>query len=154
MTVVSARTGEGFAELTALLAAKTVVLLGPSGAGKTSVMNRLVPHTDARVGEVSAATGKGTHTTTWVEMLELPGGGRLIDSPGLRALDLTGVGPRELVLHFPEMEPLTGACRFPDCLHRAEPACAIKDGVASGAIAPSRYDSYLRILESLERGTG
>jgi ribosome biogenesis GTPase len=154
VSVVSVTNGTGMDGLRILIAGKTVVLLGPSGAGKSSLMNRLVPGAEVRVGSVSVATGKGKHTTTWVEMHELPGGGRLIDSPGLRALDLTGVLARDLALHFPEIESLAGPCRFLDCVHVAEPDCAVKRAVESGAMAPHRYESYRKIFESLGRGAG
>jgi len=150
----SAASGEGQDALVERLAGQTAVFIGPSGAGKSSLLNRLVPSADVRVGDVSAASGKGTHTTTWAEMHDLPGGGRVIDGPGLRTLDLTDVEVRDLARHFPEMDALAGDCRFPDCAHMAEPDCAIKDAVTSGGVAPHRYESYRRIYESLARGTG
>jgi ribosome biogenesis GTPase len=147
-------TGEGIDVLAAVLGSRTAVLLGPSGAGKTSLLNRLVPGAAGRVDTVSDSTGKGRHTTTWVERMDLPGGGHLIDSPGLRVLDLSGVEPEDLVRHFPEMAGLASGCRFPDCRHRAEPQCAVKAGVEAGAVWEHRYDSYLRIMDSLEKGRG
>ncbi len=151
---LSARTGAGLEALRARIGGGTGVLLGPSGAGKSSLINRLVPGAGLRVGEVSDRTGKGRHTTTWVEMLDLPGGGSLVDSPGLRVLDLSGLDPSALAAHFPEMIRRAPECRFQDCRHLAEPGCAIKEAVAAGGIAPHRYDSYRRIHDSLERGEG
>jgi ribosome biogenesis GTPase len=150
----SAVSGEGIDALSAALGTGTAVLLGPSGAGKTSLMNRLVPGADRRVEAISGSTGKGRHTTTWVERLDRPRGGHLIDSPGLRVLDLSGVEPQDLAGHFPELERLAPRCRFPDCRHRAEPGCAVKAAVADGSVREHRYDSYLRIMDSLERGAG
>ncbi len=150
----SALSGEGVEGIRELLAGKTAVLLGPSGAGKSSLINRLVPMAGLRVGELSIQTGKGSHTTTWVEMLDLPGGGRLVDSPGLRVLDLTGLDPAELVNHFPELRELAPRCRFPDCRHLSEPDCAVQEGLAEGSVAPHRYQSYRRIHHSLEAGEG
>lgn len=150
----SALLGEGIDALAAALGARTAVLLGPSGAGKTSLLNRLVPGAGRRVDAISDSTGKGRHTTTWVERLDLPDGGHLIDSPGLRVLDLSGVAPEDLARHFPEIARLAPGCRFPDCRHRAEPDCAVKAGVEAGTVRAHRYDSYLRIMESLERGRG
>jgi ribosome biogenesis GTPase len=147
-------TGEGLQDLGLALAGETCVFLGPSGVGKSSLINRLVVGEDLRVGEVSARTNKGRHTTAWVEMVPLPRGGRLVDSPGLRVLDLTGVSADAVAEHFPEVERASGGCRFGDCRHRSEPGCAVKAAVESGEIAPSRYDSYLRIGESLSRGEG
>jgi ribosome biogenesis GTPase len=151
---VSAREGAGIDELARALCGTTSALLGPSGAGKTSLLNRLVPRAGAAVQDVSERTGKGKHTTTWVEMLPLPGGGWLVDSPGLRALDLSLVHPEDLAGHFPEIARAPGHCRFPDCRHLGEPGCRVKEALAQGRIAPHRYDSYERILRSLERGEG
>lgn len=151
---VSAETGLGIDVLSETLAGKTGVMIGPSGTGKSSLLNRLVPDAELRVGEVSERTQKGRHTTTWVEMLELPNGGRLVDSPGIRVLDLSGVDPADLIQHFQEMAPLTAECRFQDCRHLAEPDCGVKLGVDEGRIASHRYDSYRRIHESLKEGKG
>jgi ribosome biogenesis GTPase len=150
----SAARGEGIDELARALAGVTAVFLGASGVGKSSLVNRLAPDASVRVGEVSEATGKGRHVTSWVEMIDLPGGGGVIDSPGLRVLDLTGVPPAGLGSHFPEIRALEGECRFPDCRHAAEPDCAVKAAAERGEIAPHRYDSYRRILDSLSRGEG
>ena len=150
----SAASGDGIDALITALAGQTAVFIGPSGAGKSSLINRLVPTADARVGDISAASGKGVHTTTWAQMHDLPGGGHVIDGPGLRMLDLSHVTAEELAQHFPEMDALTGDCRFPDCVHMAEPDCAVKDAVTSGRMAAHRYDSYRRIYESLARGAG
>jgi ribosome biogenesis GTPase len=151
---VSARTEEGMDELRERLAQGVAVLLGPSGAGKTSLVNRLVPEAELRVGEISERTQKGRHTTTWVEMIPLPSGGSLVDSPGLRVLDLSGLPPEELAGHFPEFRERAQGCRFQDCRHLAEPDCAIKEAVEAGRIAGHRYLSYRRIHESLSAGEG
>jgi len=147
-------TGEGMEDLKARLAGKTCILFGPSGVGKSSLINVLNPDADLRVGEISDRTDKGMHTTTWVEMIRLVGGGRLIDSPGIRVLDLTGVSPENLTEHFPEMTRDLRRCRFSDCWHRTEPGCEVKAALERGEIAPSRYDSYCRIMDSLESGHG
>ena len=151
---VSALTGAGVETLQNHLAGKTGVMIGPSGAGKSTLLNRLIPDADARVGEISERTQKGRHTTSWVEMWDIPGGGRLLDSPGLRVLDLTGVDPGDLAGYFPEIAALVSGCRFQDCRHVAEPGCAVKEGVDGGRVARHRFKSYQRIYESLESGKG
>lgn len=151
---VSAETGEGLPALAERLAGRASVLVGPSGAGKSTLVNRLVPGAGVRVGEISDRTEKGRHTTSWVELLDLPGGGHLIDSPGLRVLGLTGIAPEDLAGHFPEIRERADGCRFQNCRHRAEPDCAVKAAVADGAIAEERYASYARIYASLEAGAG
>jgi len=150
----SAASGERVDELLVQLSGQTAVFIGPSGVGKSSLLNRLVPSADARVGDVSASSGKGVHTTTWVEMQELPGGGHVIDGPGLRTLDLSDVSIGELARHFPEMNALSDDCRFPDCAHLSEPDCAVKDAITAGQLAPHRYESYRRIYASLAKGNG
>ena len=150
----SATSGNGVEELLGRISGQTVVFIGPSGAGKSSLLNRLVPSADARVGDVSASSGKGVHTTTWVQMHDLPGGGHVIDGPGLRTLDLSDVAVADLSQHFPEMHALADDCRFPDCAHLSEPDCAVKNALSSGGLAPHRYESYRRIYESLSRGNG
>mgnify|MGYP002624216552 CR=1 FL=1 len=151
---VSTHTGQGVEALRAGLAGKTVALLGPSGVGKTSLVNALAPGMDLPVGEISEQTQKGRHTTTWVELLRMPDGGALIDSPGIRVLDLSGLEPHELAAHFPEFRDYHQGCRFRDCSHTAEPKCAVKQALAEGQVPESRYDSYVRIYESLESGSG
>jgi len=151
---VSARTEAGMDALRGRLARGASVLLGPSGVGKTSLVNRLVPEAELRVGEISERTQKGRHTTTWVEMIPLPSGGSLVDSPGLRVLDLSGLRPEDLADHFPEFRERAGACRFQDCRHLSEPGCAVKEAVEAGAVAGHRYLSYRRIHDSLVAGEG
>lgn len=151
---VSARTGEGLDALRGLAAAKVCVVIGPSGVGKSSLIQALAPGIELRTGEISRRTGKGQHTTTWVEMWPLSSGGRLIDSPGLRVLDLTGLDPDRLGEHFPDLHAVASGCRFGDCIHLSEPGCAVKEAVADGRLAAFRYDSYVRIRASLLAGQG
>jgi len=149
----SAHTGAGLAALHDALAGRVTLLLGKSGVGKTSLLNGLEPGLGLRVAEVSAATGKGRHTTTQVALFPLAGGsaggaagGGVIDTPGTREFGLWDVDPDALALYFPEMRPLVGRCKFGlDCRHDEEPGCAIRQAVLGGSISPRRYQSYLRL---------
>jgi ribosome biogenesis GTPase len=149
VVAVSARTGEGLEELRRLLSGGTSVFIGPSGVGKSSLINALVPGAELRTGNLSRSTGKGRHTTTWVEIVPLGDGIEVVDSPGLRVLGLWGVGPDDLAHHFREFAD-AGECRFSGCTHVHEPGCAVREAAEAGRIAPSRYDSYVRIRETLE----
>ncbi len=140
--------GKGLEALGAFLRGKQTLLLGPSGVGKTTLLNRLMPGLDLATGMISTATGRGVHTTTRVDYLPLPDGGAVLDSPGLRSIQ-PWIEPHEAAGCFPEMRPLLGDCHFRDCLHRGEPRCAIRKASESGAIDPRRYESYLRIVETL-----
>jgi ribosome biogenesis GTPase len=147
----SVATGEGVAELRALLAGRTTALLGKSGVGKSSLLNALEPTIEQRVSEVSGATGKGRHTTTATRLFPLsgPAGGYLADTAGIRSLGLNRETERHLDECFPEFRLLLGACRLRACGHTVEPDCAIRDAVLRGAIDRQRYDSYRRM-----RGAG
>ena len=145
----STRTGEGIAELGRLLAGKTAVFVGHSGVGKSSLLAALSPGLEVRVAEVSRVDHKGRHTTTRARVYRLAGGTRIIDTPGIREFGLWQMGARELALYFDEFESLAVGCRFNDCSHSHEPRCAVRDAAERGEIAPERYATYLRILESL-----
>ncbi len=146
----SAATGAGVAELRAFLEGKVSVFLGPSGVGKSSLLNALAPGKDLRTGDVSRKTGEGRHTTTWVELHDLGGGTFVGDTPGLEAFTFWKVDAGNLREQFPEFEELAPSCKFRDCRHRREPKCAVLAAVGEGRIAASRHASYLRILELLE----
>lgn len=143
----SAVTGEGVEELRAQLAGKITVLAGPSGVGKTSLINALHPSLNLQVGQLSEAgeKGKGKHTTQVRQLFELPDGGYIADIPGLRSLALWDIQPEELDAYFREIAPLVSGCQFNDCTHSHEPGCAVRAAANSGAIDPERYDSYLRL---------
>jgi ribosome biogenesis GTPase / thiamine phosphate phosphatase len=145
----SAATGEAVDRLAALLRDRCSVFAGPSGTGKSSLLNRLLPGVELRTGEISAA-GKGRHTTTAAQLVRIPGGrGHTIDTPGVKEFGLVGIAPRELALHFPEF-PVPNQCRFLDCRHVSEPGCAVRAAVDDGRIAASRRESYLEFLRELE----
>ncbi|MCZ6572417.1 MAG: ribosome small subunit-dependent GTPase A [Planctomycetota bacterium] len=146
---VSAQTGDGIEDVRALLKDHVTTLLGHSGVGKSSIANRLDPALSLRTGEVHESSGQGMHTTTTIALLRLPWGGYLVDTPGIRAFGLWDVGERDLGSGFREIAARANDCRFNDCLHEKEPSCAVKAAVESGAIDPVRYESYLRILQTL-----
>jgi ribosome biogenesis GTPase len=146
--LTSAVTGQGLEELRARLIGRISAFVGASGVGKSTLLNALQPGLRLRAAEVSK-TGKGRHTTTAADLLPLTGGGYLADTPGLKEIALWGVTADDLAELFPEFRPHLGQCRFARCTHRGEPDCAIRAAVDAGEIAPSRYDSYLKIREEL-----
>jgi ribosome biogenesis GTPase len=146
---MSVLTGEGMEEARRLLEDSISLLSGHSGVGKSSFLNALFPEMHLKTHEVSGWSGKGTHTTTFAEMLDLPGGGRIIDTPGMREFGLVDISKPELSGYFPEMRVLAGQCQFNNCLHMGEPGCVVKEAVAEGRIAMDRYTSYCAILESI-----
>ena len=149
---VSARTGQGLAALAEALAGHDAALVGHSGVGKSTLLNAMIPGSGIEVGALSRATGRGRHVTSATTLYRLPGGGFLVDSPGIRSFGLFGVEPARVRLHFREFLPVQASCRYDDCLHRDEPGCAVREAAQAGAIAARRYESYLRILTSVESG--
>jgi ribosome biogenesis GTPase len=149
--VLSPRSGEGIAEVTACLSpGRTGALLGSSGVGKTTIINRLLGDETRLTRDVRASDSKGRHTTTRRELVVLPGGGLIIDTPGMRELQLWEGegGVRET---FEDIERLAADCHFSDCAHRDEPQCAVKAAVASGDLDSSRLESYLKLQDELAR---
>ena len=143
----SCKTAPGIGALEAVLQGRTSILVGQSGVGKSSMVNSLIPDLKIQTGVLSRVTGKGTHTTTTTIMYTLPGGGRLIDSPGVWEYGLWQMDQPELVLGFIEFAPFLGYCKFNDCHHDSEPLCAVRKAVESGSVAAWRHQSYLRLLE-------
>jgi ribosome biogenesis GTPase len=141
----SALTGQGLDELRGRLQDKLSVLSGPSGVGKSSLLNALEPGLGLRARAVSTATTKGRHTTVHVELLPLAAGGYVADTPGIRSLGLWDVEPDELDGYFVEIGPWVADCEFSDCTHMHEPGCAVLAAVERGDIARSRYESYVRL---------
>lgn len=146
----SAVDGQGIDDLRALLCGKTSVFTGPSGVGKSSLLNAIEPGLSLRTAAVSEAHGKGRHTTVTAELVPLSCGGHVADTPGLRELGLWGVEPEQLPNCFVEFRPFIGACKFGrSCSHTHEPGCAVKAAVEAGQIEVARYDSYCKLREEL-----
>lgn len=147
----AAKSGEGVAQLRETLCNGISALTGPSGVGKSSLLNQVQPGLALRVGSISEVLNKGKHTTVTAELLHLECGGYVADTPGLRELGLWGVDKDELDLYFPEFEDLLGTCKYGNsCSHSHEPGCAVQAAVASGEILRSRYESYLKLLQGDE----
>lgn len=146
----SSRTAEDLVDLQAYLADKTSAFVGQSGVGKSSLVNALLPGTDLAVGALSEANNKGQHTTTTAKLFHFPGGGQLIDSPGIREFGLWHIDNQALLEGFREFRPVLGFCRFRDCQHQQEPGCALLQALEEGGISRQRMQSYLRIKAELE----
>ena len=142
---VSALDGTNITELRSLLKDKVSLFSGHSGVGKSSLINALLPELDLRTHQVSDWSDKGMHTTTFAEMFELPGGGFIIDTPGIRELGVIDIEKQELSHFFPEMRGRMHDCRFHNCRHINEPGCAVLEALQEGEIELSRYESYLSI---------
>lgn len=148
----STKSGEGIAELGELLEDKLTVVAGPSGVGKSSLINAIHPALNLRVGDVSEFLHKGKHTTRSPQLFTLPFGEEsyVADTPGIRELGLYDIDPSNLPFYFVEMKSFLHDCRFPSCTHDHEPDCAVRRAVEEGKIKASRYDSYLRMLHGEE----
>ncbi len=148
----SAKTGMGTSELQARLHGKISVLAGPSGVGKSSLLNSLQPGLGLAVRAVSQATEKGRHTTVVRQLFPLTGGGYVADTPGLKAMALWDIQPDELDGYFPELRELVDGCQFSNCTHTHEPGCAVLAAVARGQVHPERYASYVRMRKNEKVG--
>lgn len=148
--LTAASEGEGMEEVEELLKDKTTLISGHSGVGKSTIINRLLPHLQLKTKNVSGWSGKGLHTTTFAEMFDLPGGGQLIDTPGVREFGIVDIPKTELSHYFLEMQPYLTQCQFNNCIHMDEPGCAVKEAVEEGEIDMDRYVSYATILATIE----
>ncbi len=148
--LISVKDRIGTEDLRNLLRNKTTLISGHSGVGKSTFINAVFPDMALRTQEVSGWSGKGLHTTTFAEMFDIPGGGSIIDTPGIRELGLVGIARQELSHYFPEMRKLINDCQFNNCLHMNEPGCAVKEAVNKGEISIDRYVSYCTILDSID----
>ncbi|MFQ5569240.1 MAG: ribosome small subunit-dependent GTPase A [Rhodothermales bacterium] len=150
--LTSALTGEGVNAFRNALLDQTSVITGPSGVGKSTLLNAAEPGLDLRTGEVSLKTRKGRHTTTHAALFPLSDGGFVVDTPGMREFGVIDLEPWELTHFFPEFQPYLEDCRFPTCTHDHEPGCAVKEAVLEDEITEQRYYSYLNILHSIRMG--
>ncbi|MBL4656163.1 MAG: ribosome small subunit-dependent GTPase A [Bacteroidia bacterium] len=148
--VISAKTGENIDKVKTSLIGKVSLFAGNSGVGKSTILNWIAPDLELQTNPISSATGKGVHTTTFVEMHEISDNSFLIDTPGIKELGIVEIEPYEISHFFVEMRELIGNCKFNDCLHTNEPNCAILEALENGSIHESRYKSYVNILESLQ----
>lgn len=145
---VSNKTGEGIETLKRILAGKTSVLAGPSGVGKSSLLNSLAPELARKTGEIGEKLKRGRHTTRHVELM-VCAGGLIADTPGFSSLHLPEMRREELTGYFPDFQPYSDQCRFKSCLHFREPDCAVKDAIKREEISESRYRHYLIFLEEV-----
>lgn len=143
-------TGQGMKDFKELLKDKLTLISGQSGVGKSTLINRVAPSLILKTQEISDYSGKGQHTTTFAEMFDLPFGGQIIDTPGIKTLGFNHLEEMDVAHNFRELFELSKECKFGDCMHRNEPKCAVKEALENGEIAPSRYENYLAILQEIE----
>lgn len=148
--LVSSTTGEGVDAIREALKDKVTLTGGQSGVGKSTLINAIQPELALRTTELSDYTGKGQHTTTFAEMFELDFGGFIIDMPGIKTLSFNNLEPMDVAHNFREFFALSSECRFPDCLHRNEPGCAVLEAIDAGIVSELRYLNYDKILEEVE----
>lgn len=147
---ISVRMEQGINEVKELLRGKTTVLAGPSGVGKSSLINQLVPEAEMETGEISQKIERGRHTTRHSELFCIEDNTYIMDTPGFSSLYLDNIEKEELKDYFPEFEPYEEECRFRGCLHLNEPDCAVKDALSNGEISQSRYDNYRLLFEEIK----
>jgi ribosome biogenesis GTPase / thiamine phosphate phosphatase len=151
LLTLSAETGEGAADLSELIRGRTGALVGQSGVGKSTLLNRLLGETVARTSEVSDRSREGRHTTTTAILYALPGGGELIDSPGVRDFKLWPLSPGEVGNLYREIREAALQCRFNDCTHRSEPGCVVREALEDGRISTRRYRSYRKLFNMMQQ---
>lgn len=150
--LVSARTARGIGQLTRVVAQRTTLFCGPSGVGKSALLNAIHPGYRLREGSISEATAKGRHTTTTAQLLPLPDGGFVVDTPGIKEFGFWDLAPESLAVSFPEFARHTADCEFGDCTHTDEQGCALRAAVERSALSSRRYTSFLRLREELVAG--
>ncbi len=147
MVEISASTGEGLKELEELIKGKTVAFAGPSGVGKSTIINELIPEAEMETGGISKKTLRGRHTTRHVEIFEAQGGGLVYDTPGFTSFEIMEAGEDDLKNYYPEIEKFHGKCYYDNCRHLKEPDCAVRAAVKNGEISKVRYLSYKSNME-------
>lgn len=148
--LTAASKGEGIDEVKALLQDKTTLISGHSGVGKSTLINQIVPGLELRTKNVSGWSGKGLHTTTFAEMFDIPGGGKLIDTPGVREFGIVDIPRAELSHYFLDIQEYINDCQFNNCQHLDEPGCAVKEAVEAGELDMERYLSYVAIWHTID----
>ena len=151
MVFVSGKTGEGIEKLSAQLSGKRAAFAGPSGVGKSTITNLLIPHANMETGTVSQKTQRGKHTTRHVEIFETDNGGLVFDTPGFTSFDILEASEENLASYYPEFAALSYACRFDNCRHIKEPNCAVRAALEEGQVSRIRYDSYLANMEEIKK---
>lgn len=146
----SCKTKQGIDEIKDLLRDKITVFAGPSGVGKSTLLNNIQSNLKLQTGDISHKTSRGKHTTRHVELIELDLGGWVVDTPGFSTLDIDFLNEKELQDYFIEIFDKSNSCRFSGCLHYKEPGCAVKEAVDSGEISKSRYENYLSMLQEIK----
>ena len=149
LLMVSAQEGQGIQELKNLLTGRVTVFAGPSGVGKSSLLNAVDSNLELATGKISDKIKRGKHTTRAACLLPLPEGGTVVDTPGFSAAELENIDKAQLAHYFPEFRPYIEKCYYNTCTHSHEPDCAVKEAVAAGAICQARYDAYLNILQTI-----
>lgn len=149
LLMVSAREGQGIQELKNLLTGRVTVFAGPSGVGKSSLLNAVDSNLELATGKISDKIKRGKHTTRAACLLPLPEGGTVVDTPGFSAAELENIDKAQLAHYFPEFRPYIEKCYYNTCTHSHEPDCAVKEAVAAGAICQARYEAYLNILQTI-----
>lgn len=144
---ISALNGEGLEILQEKIKGKITLFAGHSGVGKSTLLNRLIPHANVKTGVISGYHGKGMHTTTFTEMIELPEGGFIIDTPGIKGFGTVNMEKEEIFHYFPDIFEFSHDCRYNNCIHINEPGCAVREAVDKHYISESRYKSYLSMME-------